>query len=342
MMRSHKRLPGLGLIMLVLFCYAEASAQIMPPNISTRNGASLAGGLHNSYISLGLRKYINSFTSYEFLDPDNTFVDPLSRLEWPWEQTYGVVKTGLKYNRLQVNLEGASTLLAYSGLMAQDSDWTNTTLPNQKTVFSEAEAHPRGWTIDASIGFDLPILNSVRWILGYRAQQFRFTYTDMYQKELYRPDRNGPDPGEIIQFTQDYKHYYGGAVIGSGFDPGNLVSSLSGTLLTVRLLGDVGYVTANNIDFHVLRIPSPRYTYETTQGISWRVNLATDLRITDRFTIGVAGEFMRIRTGGSHTLTQPAGFDEEGVYQNATDQTWQGARVWSDQKFIEINASMNF
>ncbi len=329
------------LVFSVLTSFGYAWGQMVPSGMGPAGQYKFSDGSRNSYISIGLRKYISSFTSYEFLDPDYTFVDPASRLEWPWEQTYGVVKAGIVYKGLQLNLEGASTLLTYSDLKAQDSDWTDRNLPSQKTVFSEAEAYPRGWTIDASVGFDLPVLESVRWILGYRAQQFRFTYTDMYQKELYEPEGNGFSGGEIIHFTQDFRHYYGGAVIGSSVELSILTPSLAGTFVDFRLLGDVGYVTANNVDFHVIRTPAPRYTYEKTHGVSWRINASADLRITQRFLVGIAGEFMRIRTGGSHRMTHPAGWDGT---QNvpATDETWQGARVWSDQSFIELNGSVNF
>lgn len=325
-----------------IFCSSNVSAQIVPGHMAHGRNNSSFDSSHNYYLSLGVRKYINSYTSYEFLDPDFKFVDPLSKLEWPWEQTYGVVKTGLILKGLQVNFEGASTLLTYSGLKAQDSDWTDETLPDQKTIFSDAEARPRGWTFDASFGFDLPFSDRIRWIVGYRAQQFRFTYTDMHQNELYRPDRNGFDPGEAIQFTQDYRHYYGGAVTGAQFDMGSVSSYMSGTILAIRLLGDVGYVTANNVDYHVLRLPAPRHTYEVTSGISWRLNLATDFRINDRFTVGLAGEFMRIRTQGSHRMTNPEGLDEQGRYVRRIDESWDGARVWSDQKFVELNGAMSF
>ena len=38
------------------------------------------------YFSLGARKYFSSFTSWEFPDINNPQVDPLSRLEYPWDQ----------------------------------------------------------------------------------------------------------------------------------------------------------------------------------------------------------------------------------------------------------------
>lgn len=324
---------------LVLFCLASmitfghgtSWSQISPSNIIYGSVYSTFNNNHDSYISLGMRKYINSFTSYQFLNPEVPSTDPLSRLEWPWEQTYGVVKAGVKLKGIQVNFEGASTLLTYSGLLAQDSDWTDDSLPDQKTIFSDAHARPRGWTFDASFGFDLPLNEKIRWIIGYRAQQFRFTYTDLNQRQLYEPWDNGIEPGEIIQFTQDYKHYYCGGVIGSELYMGNFSALMEGTYLAVRFLGDIGYVTANNVDYHVLRSPGPRHTYEATDGLSWRLNMAADLRLNQRFVLGVAGEFMRITSVGSHRWTEPS-----------VDETWDGARVWSDQKFIEINASINF
>ncbi len=327
----HKRTFLTCILCLIILIPCGSWAQIVPGNVRQAGEYALFDNVHNSYMSLGFRKYINSFTSYEFLDPDFRHLDPLSRLEWPWEQVYGVVKTGIFYKGLQVNLEGASTLFLYSGLKAQDSDWTDVNLPGQKTIFSDAEARPRGWTFDASLGFDLPFSNRIRWIAGYRVQRFRFTYTDMYQSELYHPEHNGFEPGEVIQFTQDYKHLYGGGVIGSEFDMSFILDSLAGSYLLLLLQGDIGYVAANNVDFHALLEPGPRHTYEATNGTSWRLRLAASLRMNQRFSVGLAGEFMRIRTYGSHTLTDPS-----------VNESWQGARVWSDQKFLELTTTVNF
>lgn len=93
----------------------------------------------------------------------------------------------------------------------------------------------------------------------------------------------------------------------------------------------MGYVNANNVDCHVLRDPGPRHTFESTQRTFWRVNLGVDLRMNERFSVGVAGEFMRKRTYGSHSLTEPS-----------VELSWHGARIWSDQKFIELNGAMRF
>lgn len=58
---------------------------------------------------LGVRRYINSFTSYQFPDPQQPGLDPLSRLEWPWEQTFGTVELAVRKRYVRVKLDGAAT-----------------------------------------------------------------------------------------------------------------------------------------------------------------------------------------------------------------------------------------
>ena len=147
-------------------------------------------------LTLGLRKYINSFTSKQFPDaPGGIGSDPLSRLEWPWEQIFGVVKLSSRYRGIQVNFDGAATLFPYSGLKSQDSDWLDPNNPGQKLVFSEANDFPRGWTFDTRIGYTIPAFSSIQWLLGYRAQQFRFTATDGMQHSLWEKYNWGLLPG---------------------------------------------------------------------------------------------------------------------------------------------------
>jgi hypothetical protein len=128
-------------------------------------------------------------------------------------------KIGHNYRGVQVNFEGAATLFKDSGLLAQDSDWTDAAHPSQKIIFSDALATPRNWTIDTSVGFFAPFLPSIQWLIGYRAQQFRFTYTDMSQRELGRKPIY--DSGEVIQFKQSYKIYYGSGALCAQFEPGS-------------------------------------------------------------------------------------------------------------------------
>jgi hypothetical protein len=286
--------------------------------------------------TLGVRKYINSFTSYEFPDPERRQLDPLSRLEWPWEQTFGVVRLTYGYPNIEFNAELAATLTVFSNLKAQDSDWTDPNNPGQKTVFSDAKAKPRSWMWDLSVNAALPRLNALRGLIGFRGQQFRFTYTDITQREIfdentgYFPATRDFTPGEAIQFTQNYQHWYFGGVVSGRLGWIPVLSGRAGDV-SLRIQADFGLVTGKNEDFHVLRTPGPRFTYEITKGNSWHVNVRAEQRLTSRILAGVEADFMRIRTRGRHKLTDPT-----------VTQEWYGANVWSDQGFVGAYGSFFF
>lgn len=285
--------------------------------------ASVIPSQEGIHVTLGLRKYINSFSSNQFPDPPWGGIgsDPLSRLEWPWEQIFDVIKLRYTYRGIQVNIEGAATLFTHSRLKSQDSDWFDPNNPGQKIVFSDAQDFPRCWTFDTGIGYTIPAFPSLQCLMGYRAQQFCFTATNGMQRSLWAKYDWGPLPGAGTEFSQYYKIYYFGGALSSWL-PYNLF---------VRVSGDVGYVTANNTDYHVRRTPAPRFDYDTTRGISWHANLATEYRFKDFASLGLAGDFMRITTTGGHHLKDPV-----------TDQSWDGAKVWSEQKYIEANTTLIF
>ena len=170
-MSSNKVGLAITIALLSFFSVFDSYGQRSSSNTVTSTPlASFRPDREGSYMTLGLRKYINSFTSYQFPDSPGGDIgtDPISRLEWPWEQTFGVIKLGHNYPGVQVNFEGAATLFKDSGLLAQDSDWTDAAQPSQKTIFSDALATPRNWTIDTSVGFFAPFyhLFSGCWDIG--------------------------------------------------------------------------------------------------------------------------------------------------------------------------------
>ncbi len=288
------------------------------------------------YGSIGVRKYFNSFTSYQFPDPDQPALDPLSRLEWPWEQLFWVVRAGAAVGRFQVNLEGAATLSVFSKLKAQDSDWLDVNNPDQKSVFSDAKAKPRSWTFDASLSAPLTENAFLRGLVGYRVQRFRFTYTDMLQGEIFDPNRGYFPPefvfesGPVIDFTQHYRHFYLGGIVFAALDLGAISPGLAWGEVLTRFQADFGFVRADNEDFHILRTPGPRITTESSKGTSWHLNLGLEWRVSDRFGLTLEGDFMRIYTRGRHLLTEPG-----------LSESWDGARVWSEQKYITFSGSIS-
>ena len=73
--------------------------------------------------SLGFRTQFSSFTSWQLPDIDHPHINPISRLEYPWEQVVGVAKASYTCPLFELFLEGSSTALVWSGMKAQDSDW---------------------------------------------------------------------------------------------------------------------------------------------------------------------------------------------------------------------------
>jgi hypothetical protein len=299
-------------------------------------------------VALGLRQYLNSFTSYQFPSP-GTPLDPLSRLEWPWEQLYGVAKVGFGYRTLDLNVEYAGTLSALSRLRSQDSDWEDESNPGQKTTFSSSQAKPRGWTFDVRTTMPVAGFYRLRGVAGFRAQQFNFTATGGAQWSVwddsdgYVPEYGVPLPGPGIQFSQAYKHWYGGWVAAGDFDP-SMLSSYLPSWMRVSVQGDFGYVTGKNHDEHLRRTdflgrPQDRHTYETTTGHSWHLNLSAAIRITGRIQVEVEGDFMTIKTRGSHHWTA---WSDAVIDLFNSNMSWDGAAAWSEQKYISVNAKCVF
>ncbi len=283
------------------------------------------------HVSFGLRKYINSFTSYQYPNAFSPFQDPLSRLEWPWEQICWVAKADRSYGSLRVNLEYATSRGGFSDLKAQDSDWTGEPFPPwQKTIFSQGKDRPRCWTVDLSLSHAVPRVPWLRAVGGYRAQQFKFTYYDLKRADLLGrlPARF---PGEAIAFSQYYKHWYVGGTLPVVLELGSLFRSPTPARVGAQLHADVSLVTGKNVDDHLLRTPAPRYTTEETSGSAWHAGLTMELNLNTRFAFGFEGHFMRIRSRGSHRMEQPG-----------MDLSWSGAVVWSDQAYVGVLLTASF
>jgi hypothetical protein len=301
---------------------------------------SFWGGHSNDgyFFSLGFRKYFSSFTSWQVPDIDQPQIDPISRLEYPWEQIVGVAKASYTCPLFELSLEGSSAALVWSGVQAQDSDWENPNSSGQKTTFSQGQARPRIWTFDASVAVSIPQAPCLKGIFGFRAQQFRFTYTDSIQGTIaefdasdrfirYLPAAQFQDlPGTVIEFGQYYRQLFLGGVLSRTFNPATLSLALSPRFLYFRFQADVATVTGMGHDEHVLRPGVGADLY--TDGTGWHLNLITGLQF-GHARFDVEGDFKRINTGGE-------------IVHKATARTSSGARVWSQQAYVGINGSLRF
>jgi hypothetical protein len=286
---------------------------------------------NGQYYSLGIQKFVNSFTSYQFPNPFPPDQDPLSRLEFPIDQWFMGIFSGFSSPAwilsgqlwLNLNREGSKQM--------QDSDWDDDSMPSQKTIFSESRCRlNRGVLVDVALSLATPFSGSSGiWpVLGGRYQYFSFTTHDGVQMEL-----NGPTmdlPGEGIDFKQTFYHLYFGGTFSRAF----VLTGISASLPPVAIGAQVDYalVNAKNEDLHLLRSGN-RITQENTRGHCWHVAAWLDFFLRNSFKAKVSADFKRVITDGGHRLTNSV---------VGLDFSFDGSRVWSDQATISAIGELTF
>ncbi len=281
--------------------------------------------------SVGMKKYVNSFTSYQFPNPFPPGQDPLSRLEFPIDQWFmGVFSC---YNAPAWNLTSQvwTNVNRESGLRMQDSDWDDGTQQFQKTIFSESRIRlNRSYLMEVGLAVAMPVIRmpNVRPVFGWRYQHFDFTTHDGEQFTL---EGDSADlPGDGIDFRQTFYHWYLGACLNLGIDLSGLVGMLMPVAMDLQF--DYALVTAKNEDLHLLR-SGDRITEENTRGHCWHLAVSLSTLVSNTLTARIEADFKRLLTNGSHRLTNPL-FD--------LDFSFNGSQVWSDQASISAVGALSF
>ena len=334
------RLLVVGFLVAALILSMNPFAHSQQGLFESYNPVNLSQPAGNSYLNLmvGLRKYFNSFTSWQFPSFQGP-QDPLSRLEYPWDQTFLAIRGTTTYAGLEVNMEWSGTLSVLSNSKAQDSDWQDPNNPNQKTTFAEAEATPRCWIIDLGCNMKIPGFSFLSPVAGYRISQFKFTNTDVYQYSIY--EEGTPTyvyssmflPGPNIEFSQYYKQFYGGGILDASFNFPEISNVLRMPPLLLRIQADVSYVMGNNHDEHLLRGYNLQSKVDSS-GFGWHVNIITGFR-TGSFRFDIEGDVRSVNTTGQ--MLDMNG-DHAGPYVKYID----GAKAWSEQKYLGINGTIFF
>lgn len=281
--------------------------------------------------SVGVRKFINSFTSYQFPNPFPPGQDPLSRLEFPIDQWF--VGGAARYATASWTLTGLfwTNINAESDLKMQDSDWDDSDMPGQKTIFSESKCRlNRGVLAEARLA--LPGQRSagsiLRPVVGARYQQFRFTTHDGMQMAV----GGSPQalPGDGIGFKQTFYHAYVGGMLGTVVRTGGPFSTLPTVMLDFQF--DYALVKGANEDLHLLR-EGDRVTMEKTTGHAWHCSIGAMLLVRQSLSARIEVDFIRTLTHGSHRMVN-------SLFN--IDFSFDGARVWSDQASIAALAEWRF
>jgi len=326
--------------------FAVAIAVLSAGAFPTESGAlSLGTALPNSLTSdaefqrtypacpwIGVKKFCNSFTSYQFPNPFPPGQDPLSRLEFPIDQWFLGVGTGYGIGSVVVKFEGWTNANREASLRMQDSDWENEADPGNKSIFSESGCRlNRAWLLDLQFALASPQPLGpvdVRPAVGLRYQRFSFTTRDGVQ--FSTAGETLELPGDGIDFDQSFYHLYLGGIFHTVVDLGRFTPRLPSLRIDIQL--DYAPVLARNEDLHLLR-GGERITVENTRGHCWHASAGSELCFLGQVKTRLDVDFKRIITHGGHQLTNNAFL---------INFSFDGSRVWSDQFSIMASGELSF
>jgi hypothetical protein len=290
-----------------------------------------------------LRRLVASHTSYQFGDPDNRQINPLSRLEFPLDSWWGGLEVGYGHPHYSWRLELMTNISRDTdGGKFKDSDWERPASPGVLTTYSDSQIRLKpSLTLDSSVDYslrqhvNLPQGLDLRPVIGLRYQRYTFETYDGVQ--ISRPE--GQDNwvtdavlgGEYIWFRQEFLQSYLGLRLSAEVPLPRLLGA--GRKAEVSLQGDWAYVVGANRDHHLLR--GDRITEEHTTGDAWHASLGLKVPLGQVAFLGLSGDYLRIRTTGQHDFFPSA---QEG---GGDPESWDhGVKVWSDQYsltlFLEI------
>lgn len=286
-----------------------------------------------------VKRFFRSHTSYEFGDPFDRRISPLSRLEFPLNSWWGGVRLGALGPRFSFDLELLAALPGQDDIGAmRDSDWENGDHSQVKTTYSESKTRlKQSFNLDAKAGFSLreslglPAWLDLRPLLGVRWQRFTFVAHDGWQENMESDGTWNAMalPGDGIWFRQEYIHAYGGLLLTA--DLARLGLGRPGHGWRASLQGDLAQVWGQNRDRHLLR--GDRETRETTQGYAWHTALSLHAPLWSWGSLALTGEYMFITSKGDHTWDDPPTFYEHSDY---------GVRVWSQQMSLSLALEIPF
>lgn len=294
------------------------------------------------YIAPKVTRLFNSHTSYQFGDPWEPQLKPLSRLEFPLDSWWGGVQAGYRGKAYSASLELMTNISRDTdGGRMKDSDWENPQTPQVTTTYSESHCRLKpSLTLDGSVDYSLaPHLGlpqglDLRPVLGLRYQRYTFVAYDGLQSSLV----NGawvPDAymsGEAIWFRQEYVQPYLGLRAAAEFKPPRFLSQVR--KVEVSLQGDWAFVYGANRDHHLLR--GDRITEEHTTGQAWHGALGLRVPVGQWGILALSCDYLRIRTSGQHDwYPDPR--------ENMAPESWDyGVDVWSDQRSLSLSLEIPF
>jgi len=302
---SMKKILVLMTFFSVLFCSLNtALATEAVPQERTADKVSFNLGGHLGYLS--------GDTRYHFTFPG--VIEGLrvgeSELEFPLDSMVGGINASIgKRGLWSIDLSLSKNLTEDTGKM-KDSDWLTYSPTAQKVKFSYAEADTEMDALLLDISGRYYFIKgkdiSLALVGGYRYQDLSFDISDGWMESPvgWFPRENLP--GKILTYDITYKIPYGGFAI----------DILPSGRFLLNIQGLYGKAYAEDEDDHLLR--SKRANAES-DGDFYSLKAGGNLFLSNRLSIQISLEYLKIDTSGSQTQTWYATTEEAPAGTTITD-----------------------
>jgi hypothetical protein len=337
--KSWSALLGLACLILCLSCLAAPSGAWAAEDGAPQGPAAPLGDDH-WFLAPKVKRLVRSYTSFQFGNPLQHQLNPLSRLEFPLNSWWGGVNLGVEGPRYRLEVELLAALPGQDDIgVMRDSDWEEPDHPQVTTTYSETTVKLKdSFNLDGRFSMSLrnelstPAWLDLRPLFGVRWQRYVFVTRDGVQQTLENDGSWSYEPlrGETLWFRQQYLHAYLGLMLTA--DLGRLGLGKPGHGWRVSLQGDLAHVWGENRDRHLLR--QDRVTTERTEGYAWHAALNLRAPLGGWGALVMSADYMYIQTKGDHTLDYPS----RGI--NYTFD--YGVKVWSQQIGLSLSLEVPF
>jgi len=340
----NKNLTAVVGLLALLSAAAVSQAQVLPSLGSALGNWVLTPSpvrVPGNYTDLGIRKFINSFASFQIPYVKNGVVqyDPLSRLEYPIDEWFIGLKSSQVTNYFSFNAEFWTRLNKWGGLKMQDSDWEDSITPpfvfppSQKTTFSESKCRlPQAYLVDINVECSpFSLLGSgLAAVVGWRWQTYLFrAYGPSFQYTLLGPPFvTTLPPGDSLEASYYFKDWF--YLGGKGY--------FNFGLCELTLQADYGWLRAKMHDRHLLQ--GDFQGINDGRGHAWHLSATLAKAITNVVNLRFEYDFKRLTTT-SCTFEQinipndpPPGTHNFGPFP--------AGKIYSDQQSIAGYAEVRF
>jgi hypothetical protein len=257
-----------------------------------------------------------------------TGYSPLSMLEFPINSSWTGLQVGVDRPNWGLHCEWLTAMTQSIDGRFEDYDWRES-----DRAYTDLGYGPQRWNDAQMVNLDLERKMTDRFFglpievwptVGFRWERLDVTAHDLDQVLWQGQPISDHYAGDVLTYDQQYYICYVGGQL-------RRAVYIGGQEIRLTFQGDWGYTWAYGVDHHILR---SFYGLNQTQGDSWHVGLTAEAPLSQRFSVGVQGDFLSIRTTGKTW---------EAYDNGSAGPSWtNGVCAYSDQTMITAFARLHY